>query len=61
MIDKRYPTQKPGGKITPAARERMARHTAQQQLNDTLLELMTPPDDVPDADDSSATRDEVMR
>lgn len=49
-------------KITEDARERMARRTAQQQLSDTLRELReADPPEVPDADDSSATRDGVMR
>lgn len=53
---------KPGSKITPAARERMQKWSARNQLADILRELREDaPPYVPDADDSSATRDGVMR
>lgn len=52
---------KPGSKITPAARERMQKWSVHNQLADILRELREEPNDVPDADDSSATRDGVMR
>ena len=44
---------KPGSKITPAARERMQKWSAHNQLADILRELREEPNDVPDADDSS--------
>lgn len=53
---------KPGSKITPAARRRMQKWSAHNQLTEVLRELREEdPPDVPDADDSSATRDGVMR
>lgn len=51
-------------KITEAARQRMAHQSANQQFAEAmreLRELREDPRDVPDADDSSATRDEVTR
>ena len=51
-----------GNKVTAAARARMQQRTAQEQLMDVLRELREEdPPYVPDADDSSATRDGVMR
>lgn len=47
-------THRQPSKITEAARQRMQRRTAQEQLMDVLRELREDdPPDVPDADDSS--------
>jgi hypothetical protein len=46
----------PVSKITDAARRRMEKKTAQEQLMAVLRELRDP-DDVPDADDSSVSRE----
>ena len=53
-------SNKQASKITYAARERMRKQTAKEQLEEAKQSWSTEPEDVPDADDSSISRSHLM-